>query len=477
MEYLDAAVAFARTHWTQFDSVSSLLGIALFAAALYVQTKDIRWGTTVSVFTRRFCLDGCGGEHPDQLMPLARSCCSMALPISRTVSSSRRVTSPVRLCLVMIVQAVNGSGSVGMFTAFLALLLARDHLQKRRQMPIQHSLWLCLSAIFLSSTVMGFVGTVRHSSSNTSHPSHKESSWIPVAGYIFLPLLGTTLHRLYRQQGKRQSPLETESSIRHSLSFCLFAANLFLVGWNWMQRDLKVDWTVVDPNSIAQLVYLISLCGMTVHLLLHLLTSQPQRDKTCLLICMDLLPSILLVSGKIGCLVWTATLWELLSFRSLIFSNRESDTTEMKSFGFGLVGHYAAMHVFFHTEHYCEFSGLHFTAAFIGFPDFEYYTSGMLLALETFSGWILMPFLLSCLCPPYAPSQHVLSAYLTARSYLLFLSMTSANIMRRHLWTYRTFAPKFVFELAFLIVTDLSVLCATLLHKSGDWKRPGNKMM
>ena len=419
--------------------------------------------------TRRLCPDAYGGENPEQRILLWPSCCSMALPISRTVLSNRRVTSPVRWYLVRILHAVDG-GHVGMFTACLALLLTRDHLQKRRHEPIQDSLWLYLFAIFLSNTVMGFIGTVRHGSSNADSQSHKEITWIPLAGYIFLPLLGTTLYQWYHQYSTRQSLPEAESRTQHPLSFWLFATNLFLVGWFWMQRDLKVDWVAVDPNSIAQLVYLISLCSMIAHLLLHLLSSQPQRDRTCLLLCMDLLPSIVLVTGKIGCLAWTASLWELLSFRRLIFSSRESSTIEMKSFGFGLVGHYAALHVFFHTEHYCEFSGLHFTAAFIGFPEFEYYTSGMLLALETFSGWILMPFLLTFLCPPHASSQHVLSAYLAARSYHLFLSMTSANIMRRHLWTYRTFAPKFVFELAFLIVTDLSVLCATLLHKSGRGK-------
>lgn len=41
-DYLDAAVSFARIHWTQFDDVSILVGITTFITTLALQLKNVK---------------------------------------------------------------------------------------------------------------------------------------------------------------------------------------------------------------------------------------------------------------------------------------------------------------------------------------------------------------------------------------------------------------------------------------------------
>lgn len=149
------------------------------------------------------------------------------------------------------------------------------------------------------------------------------------------------------------------------------------------------------------------------------------------------------------------------------------------------------MQLFFYTGHFCEFSGLQYNAAFVGFKEFEFYTSGALLALNTFGVHVLMTLALPFLPPvarhfsevgtrlrvekndetgpqsdPAKGSDFKLCVvvYGLLRTLNAVASVISVAIQRRHLLVWAVFAPKFVFEVCFLLVTDVGlVLCSGLM--------------
>ena len=159
---------------------------------------------------------------------------------------------------------------------------------------------------------------------------------------------------------------------------------------------------------------------------------------------------------------------------------------------------------FFVTGHLCEFAGLLYTAAFVGLKDFDIFKSGFLLAFDTFGAMLISvlaavvftspaggytpptksrsenmrgPLTRSrtitqhknqklCLEESWPPSHPLLVVMVTigtARASLALCAMISAGIQRRHLYAWALFAPKFVFEVFFVVLTDLSLLILSFL--------------
>lgn len=161
--------------------------------------------------------------------------------------------------------------------------------------------------------------------------------------------------------------------------------------------------------------------------------------------------------------------------------------------------------VFFVSGHLCEFAGLLYTAAFVGLRDYNFIKSGILLATDTFGAMVativgLVMLLVikppvkegrasrgsrastsspgSSLAPPlssyidtiidqsHAPGWTTFMTLLLLgipRSLACFAAMLSAGIQRRHLYAWALFAPKFVFEVFFVLITDLIILILSFL--------------
>ena len=137
-----------------------------------------------------------------------------------------------------------------------------------------------------------------------------------------------------------------------------------------------------------------------------------------------------------------------------------------------LIGCLAAIQTqaFYVSGHLCEFSGLAFTAAFVGQKDFDMLRSGLLLGFDTCGCMILAVVLGALLLADLettttggsgaSPSAQIL---LLSRSASCCAAMLSAGVQRRHLYAWALFAPKFVFEAYFCVVTDVVVLALGLV--------------
>eukprot|EP00887_Chlorella_sp_A99_P003022 scaffold9.g3022.t1 len=168
--------------------------------------------------------------------------------------------------------------------------------------------------------------------------------------------------------------------------------------------------------------------------------------------------------------------------------------------------------MFFVSGHLCEFAGLRYTAAFVGYDQFRLWRGAVLMTLETFGTMLLaaavLPLVVAAACgdegdgsgraaagagggaagdaagaadapvqqqrqaraqegrPAHeggeearAQAQALLVLQL-ARAATALAAALSAAIQRRHLYAWALFAPKFVFEAAFLLATDLALLAA-----------------
>jgi hypothetical protein len=161
---------------------------------------------------------------------------------------------------------------------------------------------------------------------------------------------------------------------------------------------------------------------------------------------------------------------------------------------------------FFVTGHLCEFAGLLYKAAFVGLKDFDILKSGFLLAFDTFGAMLISVLAAVVLTSPAgvythaqpaksrsqntrgpltrsrASTQHknqisrledswppshpllvVIVTIGTARASLALCAMISAGIQRRHLYAWALFAPKFVFEVFFVLLTDLILMILSFL--------------
>jgi phosphatidylinositol glycan class O len=160
-----------------------------------------------------------------------------------------------------------------------------------------------------------------------------------------------------------------------------------------------------------------------------------------------------------------------------------------------------ALQLFFCSGHFCEFSGLQYASAFIGFDDMVWYSSGSLLLINTcgflFLGPLSLPVFMACsgLLLPCGNSpakagaagsslqakqedetggsswgflqQQVecgLWVMNSMRFAALVVSLISAAVQQQHILLWAIFAPKLVFEMWFMAVTAAGqLLVAPLL--------------
>ncbi|XP_077218141.1 alkaline-phosphatase-like family protein isoform X2 [Tasmannia lanceolata] len=135
--------------------------------------------------------------------------------------------------------------------------------------------------------------------------------------------------------------------------------------------------------------------------------------------------------------------------------------------------------LFFYTGHWCNFDGLRYGAAFIGFDDFNLMRQGALLAIDTFGvSHILpilsLPFLVSFQYPYSLISKGNRVFFSNLKKVFLIYGLITAvtttftivcvTIQRRHLMVWGLFAPKYVFDVVGLLLTDVLICLASLYY-------------
>nr|XP_043614047.1 GPI ethanolamine phosphate transferase 3 [Erigeron canadensis] len=134
--------------------------------------------------------------------------------------------------------------------------------------------------------------------------------------------------------------------------------------------------------------------------------------------------------------------------------------------------------LFFCTGHWCAFDGLRYAAAFIGFDEFTVIPQAILLTVETYGfSHILptlgLPFLVASRYSSNeakSTRQSLIQLFQVYLIYGLIMTVTTTFtvlcviIQRRHLMVWGLFAPKFVFDVVGLLLTDVLICVSSLLY-------------
>ncbi|XP_071713897.1 uncharacterized protein [Rutidosis leptorrhynchoides] len=191
--------------------------------------------------------------------------------------------------------------------------------------------------------------------------------------------------------------------------------------------------------------------------------------------------TLILLSGKQGPWIALALVtggWLVLRLKGL--DQDDKGTTGLLALYSSSVTQWSllASCLFFCTGHWCAFDGLRYAAAFIGFDEFTITPQAILLTVETYGfSHILptlgLPFLVSYQSSSTGPTQsrkpwiQLFQVYLI---YGLIMSVTTTFtvlcviIQRRHLMVWGLFAPKFVFDVVGLLLTDVLICASSLFY-------------
>ncbi|KAK9026042.1 hypothetical protein V6N11_038890 [Hibiscus sabdariffa] len=137
-----------------------------------------------------------------------------------------------------------------------------------------------------------------------------------------------------------------------------------------------------------------------------------------------------------------------------------------------------AVCLFFATGHWCTFDGLRYGAAFIGFDEFVLIPQAILLTIDTFGfSHILSVFglpLFVAFSSMFNQTEHrslfsiklfwIFLVYGLITAITVTVTIVCVAIQRRHLMVWGLFAPKFVFDVVGLILTDVLIFMASIYY-------------
>ncbi|EOA22754.1 hypothetical protein CARUB_v10003466mg [Capsella rubella] len=236
-------------------------------------------------------------------------------------------------------------------------------------------------------------------------------------------------------------------------------------------------------NRIPQLVYAIGLVQLVLLASARMFFAEEGKNWTTRTVALVSACSspVILLSGKQGSLL--ALVYLLAGYCIMRLEGVERVSQSDKQNNFSKLNPLCVMQwsllsicMFFASGHWCAFDGLRYGAAFVGFDEFVLIRQAILLTIETFGfSIILSVFGLPLLVPIGSQTPQALGQkrYQLFQMYMLFgvISATTVTatilcvtIQRRHLMVWGLFAPKFVFDVVGLILTDLLICLASAYY-------------
>jgi hypothetical protein len=202
----------------------------------------------------------------------------------------------------------------------------------------------------------------------------------------------------------------------------------------------------------------------------------------------SILPIMLLISSTVTPLLALFCVVEAMALTALVAARATNSVgaTVTTAAVFSLL----QTHIFFVTGHLPEFAGVQYTAGFVGYEEFDLVRSAALVVLDTFGGVAVVGLGLVLAAAVLDGQISAKSSGLSAktrksasktentasvayrkgslrvllllfglnRAVAAFCATLSAGIQRRHLYAWSLFAPRFVFEVLFLALTDIMLV-------------------
>ncbi|KAK4801660.1 hypothetical protein SAY86_022147 [Trapa natans] len=460
--FLNSVVELARSKWTEFNLPMMFGGLGIMFISLFAHIFAIKW--------------------------LSKAC-----GISFGPSGNSEISLGLVFAFFMVMIRIGSlfsnsyileEGKVAVFLLATTGVLMLRCSMTRQNMCHEVGLFLTLVAIVRFTIEIGL-----SKQAATSAFLHFNSSWLlgidisnPAWTHIFklLPILFLMLlaHLLYK------TITNGSSSVISKIVFIGTTLSYILIAFYWA-CDNSILCLVsygIGRNTLPRIIYVIGfgqISLLTVNKMFCLENSVLENYRTSLVSDSVMMLSawsstVIIISGQQGPLVALAASlggYCIVRFHDLEGSGNGSP--EVVSVNPLSVVQWSlfAVCLFFCTGHWCAFDGLRYGAAFIGFDEFVLIQQAILLTIDTFgfSHFVPIfgiPILLAAGDKPKGCNIARLSVIYMMYGFITAATTTATlicvTIHRRHLMVWGLFAPKFVFDVVGLLLTDVLICLATI---------------
>ncbi|XP_052188828.1 uncharacterized protein LOC127799126 [Diospyros lotus] len=469
--FLGSVAELARSKWTEFDLNMMAIGLAMMLISLLVHLLAVRR------------LDKLSGVY---FPSLVSSGSSIGLSFS---------------CLIVAIRAFSflsnsyilEEGKVACFLVATTGILNFRYSITKKKMSMEALLFLLLISILRFS--------IQHRLSKQDISSVLQDispSWMLgiAEGYSFwahaaelVPVLALII--LAFMLHKSVSCCSCSKILKYVITGTMFSYLLIAAYWVLESKLLNLPLLLkgIERNVIPRTIYVIGCTQLFALALLQFLgeenTSNWEESMVIKIVAMlsAWSSTVIILSGRQGPLVALAFIiggWCLMRLES-VEQDSKTVTFGTLSLNSHSVTQWSLLSVclFFCTGHWCAFDGLRYAAAFIGFEEFTIVPQAILLSIDTFGFSHILPIF----GLPFLVIRKLAFGQRKQRKQLFFLQLSQAYLMyglitataaaftvlcvtiqRRHLMVWGLFAPKFVFDVVGLILTDVLIILALLYY-------------
>ncbi|KAI3993314.1 hypothetical protein MKX01_010057 [Papaver californicum] len=470
--FLASVAELARSKWTEFDLKMMGVGLGIFVLSLFVHIVAIR--------------------RSDKL-------CQISFPSNGDCHISLRGISAIFLVAIRACSFLSNSyilteGKVASFLLGTTGILNLRYSIGKKETLIEAA-FLLLNFVLRFTTEVGLSKQEGLSAFMNLYPlrmlaiDHEH----PVLAFVsdIVPML--TLILLSYLLVKSTANNRCSSILKYVFDTgAILSYMLIALHWELESNMLALPLVLkhVDRDYVPRMIYAIGLGLLALSALTHIFKKETSNyiesvhTKTIAMLsaCSS---TVILLLGRQGPLIaltciiggWCITRLGLLEVKTKngiigVFTADPLSVTQWSLF---------AVCLFFSTGHWCAFDGLRYGAAFIGFDEFNLIRQAILLTIDTFGVSHILPILglplLVVLQYPYsqgtgvaqgrgiffAKLSQVFLMYGLITAITTMLTIICVTIQRRHLMVWGLFAPKFVFDVVGLLLTDV-IICLTSLY-------------
>ncbi|XP_030536875.1 GPI ethanolamine phosphate transferase 3 isoform X3 [Rhodamnia argentea] len=462
LKFLGSVAELARSKWTEFNLTFMGIGLGMMLLSLLVHVLAIKMVNEL---------------HNGSFNPIGSSGISFGLIFAFFIVA-------IRACSLLSNSYILEEGKVANFLLATAGVAKFRYSIMKRKRIFEAGLFLILICLLRFTIEIGL-----SKQAATSAFLHSSTSWMigidfnhPVLVYILqlLPMLALIglAHLLHKSTADGCS----QRICRFVVMGTIASYVLIVVYWASESNMLGLALINTARNVIPRIIYAIGIGQMLLLAFGQLFNGSKVVDHRSLFSkTVSMLsawsPTVIILSGRQGPLIALASIVGGFCIVMLQNIEEESDGTAkplvvnpLSVMEWSLL----ALSMFFCTGHWCAFDGLRYGAAFIGFDEFVLIRQAILLTIETFGFSHIIP----VFGLPFLVLRHKLFAQKDlfvqlSLAYMMFGLIMAATvtvtilcvmIQRRHLMVWGLFAPKFVFDVAGLVLTDVLICLASLYY-------------
>ncbi|KNA18547.1 hypothetical protein SOVF_069740 [Spinacia oleracea] len=465
-QFLDSVIGLARSKWTEFNLKLMVVGLSIIFLSLLVQVVAIK---RVDTFYESSLSTRC----PQASVGLVFSMFAVIIRASSFLSNS----------------FILEEGKVALFFLGTSVIFElRNSFKKANMLLETASLLLLVTALrFIMESGLSKQATNLSSISSILGIARDHPFWIYLSSIVSMLALFSLAYLLLKYIRSNSCQRVQKYVISGSiLCYALIASHWIL---DSELLNLSVTLQYIGRSHIPRVIYAVGIVQLVVlvinQLLIRKRTLYHQNDLASRTIAMlsAWSSAIILLSGKQGSVVALTTVGAAYCiFRLENLWQAATDGTSSNISFYSLPTtqwSLLAVVLFFCSGHWCAFDGLRYGAAFVGFDEFKLVRQAILLAIDTFGFSHLLPIFG---LPLLVSQRHSinqkketklsLSAQLS-QIYLIYGFIVTSSvacmvlcvtIQRRHLMVWGLFAPKYVFDVVGLILTDFLICLGALYY-------------